>query len=377
MFIKELELKNFQKHTYFKAIFTPNVNVIFGASGSGKSCIIRSIRWLFFPNELRGDVVRKEGTKKTSVKGILDNGVIIERVKTATLNRYKITIGKETKEYDAIGKGLPEEVLNVLKVRPIEIDKDNLILNVANQLSLPFLFDKSPTFRVKLFNKLTGNDIIDNVFQSLNKDILQIGREEKLENEHLIELNENKEQVTKDINNAQKDYNKFSKIYEKVKSKIETYNRLIKCQDKLIKVDIEEGDVNLKLKSIKLIPDKNLIQLEKRIDKFDKLNQLVSHLKEIKNELINVDKELAKILLPKINLKDLKNKIETLERLVELQDLVKNNKDKQSKTIIELNKIIEEIKIKNKEYKELLGRIKICPVCQTKLSEEAIEEIRL
>lgn len=377
MYLKSLELNNFQKHKYLKIELSPKVNVIYGKSDSGKSCIIRAIRWLFFPNELRGDVVRREGSKKTSVIATLSNGAIIERIKSATLNRYKITIKGETKEYDTIGKGLPDEFYQIIKVKPVEVDKDHLILNVANQLSLPFLFDKSPTFRVKLFNKLTGNDIVDKVFQSLNKDLLQINREEKLENEHLKELQSSQEQIKQDINKTGKEYAKFSKLYEQIKLKVEKYDELNECQLKLTKVDDELGNVNNELESIKLIPDKNLIQLEKRIDRFDKLNSLVSHLKEIKEEVINVDKKLASIILPKININKLRDKIEVLEKLVELKLALKESNENKEKIEEELGNVIEGIKRESKQYKELLKKVGICPVCKTKLNEKAIEEIKL
>ena len=101
MYITELHLINFQKHEDLKLTFDKGVNVICGNTDIGKSCIIRAIRWIFW-GEPKGDVIRKEGTKKTSVKVTLDNGAIIERIKSATSNVYKLTINNETKVFNSI-----------------------------------------------------------------------------------------------------------------------------------------------------------------------------------------------------------------------------------------------------------------------------------
>jgi len=189
IWIKKLELINFQKHADLTIPLVNGINVIHGASFAGKSCVVRAIKWLFF-NEPKGDVVRKEEgdkfTKKTSVKITFENNgkeITVERVKSNSINSYIVYDGeKKEPPYNSVGKTIPDDIKKLLGVSTFNIDKDSLILNVANQITLPFLFDKSGTFRMKLFNKLTGASIIDKVFQSLNKDILQLNRKEKSEN---------------------------------------------------------------------------------------------------------------------------------------------------------------------------------------------------
>ncbi len=151
MWIKKLQLINFQKHSDLKIDFKNGVNVLYGSSDAGKSCIRRAIEWITQNESIDG--IRKTGTKQTSVSIILDNDIEIERIRSQSINRYIIRQGDDEKVYDAVGKSIPDEVKEVLSIYPIDIDGEEIYLNSYPQIGLPFLFDKSPSFRMKLFNK--------------------------------------------------------------------------------------------------------------------------------------------------------------------------------------------------------------------------------
>ena len=162
--------------------------------------------------------VRKTGTKITIGEIENDDGTIIRRIKSASINAYEIEKDEEIKRYDSFGRNMPDEVLNTLGCRLMDIDGDGLNLNISPQISLPFLLKESPVFRMKVLNKLTGNDILDSVVQSFNKDNLKISREskvleedkedkEKIYSEELIKLTEINEKYIK----AKETIRKFSK----------------------------------------------------------------------------------------------------------------------------------------------------------------------
>ena len=111
MWLKKLTLKNFQKHENLTLDFTPGVNILYGHSDAGKSCIRRAIGFVFFGDPRTDAVIRKEGTKQTSVTALLDNGNEVERVKSASVNRYIVRVPNEKElVYDSIGAEIPEEV---------------------------------------------------------------------------------------------------------------------------------------------------------------------------------------------------------------------------------------------------------------------------
>lgn len=331
MYIKKLELTNFQNHAHLTLDFTNKVNVIFGKTDSGKSNIVRAIKYLFF-GKPSGDVVRKEGTKKTSVKATLDNDITLERIKSASTNRYILTVRGEKKVFDAIGKEIPQAIKDVIKVRPIEVDKSSIILNVADQIALPFLLDKSGSFRMKLFNKLTGSDIIDKCLQSFNKDILRIGREERLEREHLEEGQKSLKDVEIQKIKVEEKHKKFSTLYKSLKEKYEQYKKL---EESLMVLSCTEAELEI------------------------------------------VGKKLDKIKIPKISTKDLQEKIERLENLKDYYLTIKNNKEKETTIGNDITKITIQLENCINKYKEILTKLKICPTCKQEISQDKIKEIKL
>ncbi len=377
MIIKKLELYNFQKHSHLEIDFTQGVNVIYGQTDAGKSCIRRALDVLYF-NNWKPDY-RKSGTKKTIIKGTFDNGIQVERINSASVNAYVLHIpGKEKPDrFDAINRSIPEEVLKVLKTTTIDVDNDKLNLNIANQIALPFLLDKSGTFRSKLFNKLTGSDIVDKSLQGLNKDILRISREEKLEKEGLEGKKKQMEELTKEKVKIENIYNKASKIFTDLKEKQEKYEQLKEYLEKLDNVRNEIRQVNDSLKEIKLIDNQTLINLNDNINKLSDYSQLLNDLKNNKRELENTDKELGQLKIPEIDINILKGKTERINNLIKLKNELENIQILREKVVLDIIK--EKAKIENGqiEYRELLKKSGKCPVCKGKITEECLERIKL
>jgi len=376
MHIKEIELTNFQKHSNFKANFTDGVNVIYGATDTGKSCIVRAIKWIFF-GEPKGDVVRKEGTKKTSVKVTLENNIVVEKIKSNTVNAYILKVGDEEKRFDAVGKKIPEEIKKILKVRTIDIDNESIILNIADQIALPFLLDKSGISRMKFFNKLTGNNIIDKVMQSLNKDILQIGREEKIEIEHQKEREKSLKEVSEKRDKIEKVYKEFLEIYNRLKEKSERHEKLSNLATELQNNKSETKLNREKLGKIKTIDENKLLDLEVSIERLEKLNEFLYNIKRIKKDLLEVEEKLKTIKIPEIDINKLRVNIERLTNLRKMITQLNDIKIANENFTKKIDTIVKEIKKDTEKYKKLLQESGICPTCKTKMDENKIKEIKL
>ena len=360
MFVRILELNNFQKHSHLKLEFSDKLNVLYGDTDAGKSCIIRALKWIFF-NEPKGDIIRKEGTKKTSAKVTLDNGVIVEKIKSNSINAYILYKDGEEKRFDAVGKTIPDEIKKALQVTTINVDNEEVILNIADQISLPFLIGKSATFRSKLFNKLTGSDIIDKVFQSLNKDILKIGRETKLETEHLKEQQKSLEEVTLQKNKLKKLYSNFKNQFDNLKVLQERYEKAVDLKDKLEVNYCDLQETKVLLSNIKIISNDLVIGLKKDIDKLENYEVLINKLKALNAELENTDEQLNKIRIPKIDIDKLKNDYDKLKRLKDLYSQLLEVKGVIIDSDSEIHQYKNLITENEKKYKELLKEIKVCP----------------
>ena len=103
---------NFQKHEHLEINFVDGVNVLYGASDIGKSCIRRAIEWIVQNENIDG--VRRTNSKKTSVSITLDNDIEVERIRSQSINRYIIRKGKDEQIFDAVGKSIPNEVKELM-----------------------------------------------------------------------------------------------------------------------------------------------------------------------------------------------------------------------------------------------------------------------
>lgn len=357
MYITKVEITNFQKHAHLVVDLINGVNVIYGASGSGKSCFVRSLRWVIL-NDINIDI-RKEGTKKTSVKVTFDSGVEIERIKSASINQYRLILGKEVKEYNAIGRNIPDDILQVINMLPITIDKEEVNLNIANQISLPFLMDKSPNFRMKLFNKMTGNDVLDNVFQGLNRDILRIGKEEKFVSEQLEENKGQLNTIEATKNLLQAKYDKFVKKLKELKTTEERYVLLSNISQQLNAIGNNIIDVEEEIDEIRTVDLKKVEDLKQVCEKLNKLNTLSEKNKKLQTQLSEL--ESKKINIPNVDLDKLKSSTEKHKLLTQISNGLNNLSS-------EMIDIEEELEISNqkieqaiKEQEELLKSISVCP----------------
>ncbi len=364
MNILQLELFNFQKHEHLLLNFTKGVNVIVGATDCGKSTIIRAIRWTGYPDQLRGEVVRKTGSKKTSVKITLDSGIIIERIKTSTVNSYKLTIKGEEKEYNATGGTLPSDIQDIIKFIPIEIDQDKIILNIANQIALPFLLDKSGIFRQKLFNKLTGNDRIDSAMQGLNRDILQVGRDEKSVTQQIEELSISLSNIKTQRETAEKLSILFTKKVNEIKVLNDKLTTLAELQVSLNKVNNQLFETKKSIGLIKSIPVDIIKKIKEQIIKLDNYLTIQKEIKKVNNELNTINKSLLTIKVPTIDIKGLIKGSEKLDILIKWKENLFTINESLQLCIPKVEKYNKEIKDNEEKKKEILKSITICPFHQ-------------
>lgn len=376
MYLKSLEVNNFQCHKHLKIDFVNNVNVIYGQTASGKSCLRRALEWVYY-NESKGYTLRKIGTKKTSAKITLDNDIQVERIKSASVNAYILYINGEEKRFDAIGKEIPEEVRKVLKSTHINVDNEKLILNIDKQMTMQFLLGRSDTFKSKLFNQLTGSDIVDKASQSFNKDILHIGKEEKIEKEHLEEQKKSLEELDKKKVSVKKVYNLLTTSYNELEEKLLTYEKIKDYSQQLNDINIKLKETNDKLKTIKIINQDDLEIIETCIENLDYFNKLYTDLQNINENTEIIQNKLKDIKIPEINIKELQEKIEQLNKLQKIVTQLNNTKTNVDKLITKNDNLTKEIKENIIEYKTMLKKIGKCPTCHSKISEEILKEIKL
>jgi len=151
--MKSLKIKNFMKHKNLSLEFEPGLNLITGPSSTGKSCVLKAIRW-FYLNQPAGFAYKNNDVKRGKVIVEID-GMVKER-SSSNSGIYKIN----GQEYKALGGKVP-------------VDFGVSELNFIDQLNPYWFFNLSGSERSSFLYELVGlnniNEILDNIKNERNK----------------------------------------------------------------------------------------------------------------------------------------------------------------------------------------------------------------
>lgn len=316
MIIKKIQLKNWQKHIDLALNFVDDVNVISGLSNTGKSSIRRAIDWVCFNANISENDYRTEGTSETSVKIWLDNDFVIERIRSNSINRYILSKeGCEDRLFDKFGSDIPEEIQQVLQVNEIEIENEKINLNIAEQLTLPFLLDKPASFRAKLFNKLTGNELLDKLFKECNKENLHISKEIKETEQNITSQEENLALYSEKYKNLKNKLNTIKEQYDKLKEDIAIYENLKELSSK-IKTNKENKDfIDFKVSQIKTVAEEKIASIKTKIESFKKIQELSYEIEAINEDIEKIAFQKSKIKTTDVNFNNIILNAKLLESL--------------------------------------------------------------
>lgn len=355
--IKSFKILNSQSHAETILNFSDGVNVIVGLSDSGKTAIIRTLRWLV-RNRPSGNALRSYWGGETLAQLETEEGIAVRS--KDKMDSYQLTLhGDETKTFQAIGTSVPEEISRFLNIDDV---------NLQSQLDSHFLLSKTPGEVAQHFNKVARLDKIDKGNSNVNSDIselsLTIGKE-----------------ATKD-----KPATGLIKQIQDAEKQLKVFDYLDKFE---IEVEVLEG------------MDSKLNRLQKSYDdlilKIDNLREIRESIKQ--EELILEDEELINTTLENIYRRDafeeniidiqgllselstIQSTIRTNKDILEDEELVNNllnlhdRKEKQETTFYNLSKVLQRlnnIKVlldkENKNLTVLQVRFKeefpnICPLC--------------
>lgn len=142
--LERLTIVNFQKHRRLVIDLDRQITTIIGRTESGKSTIIRALRWLCL-NRAPGRLTR-HGADKTRVSLVVDGREIV-RAKGIS-NFYKL----DGKAFKAIGNKVPEEIAKLLNLSDY---------NFQQQLDPHFWFSDSAGAVSKELNRIVNLELID------------------------------------------------------------------------------------------------------------------------------------------------------------------------------------------------------------------------
>lgn len=175
--LEELLIQNFQAHAKTRISFDPGITCIVGPSDSGKSAIIRALRWVCC-NIPGGSSFVRHGTKGATVKLLIDGKTITrKRSSNDTTNEYLL----DKESYKAFGRNIPEPILSALNMDSI---------SWQGQHDSPYWFSSTAGEVSRQLNTIVNLSIIDSTLSAITKVVnksatrleVAVDAEEKAEN---------------------------------------------------------------------------------------------------------------------------------------------------------------------------------------------------
>lgn len=185
--IKQLKVQKFQSHDSATLDFRPGVNLIVGDSDSGKSALLRALRWLVF-NRPSGFTFQSHWAAKgepTTVQAFFSDGGNAARTRNRKDNWYLLHNLAEPLE--AVRTDVPAEVKAVVRLDD---------LNVQRQGDKPFLLDESPPEVARVLNTVAGLENIDSAHSRIAAKIRENQAVQRLNDSQLLEVNARLEAYT-------------------------------------------------------------------------------------------------------------------------------------------------------------------------------------
>jgi len=349
--IEQIRLQNFQAHKDTTLELHPKINVIVGESDQGKSSIARALYWLFF-NRPSGDEFVNSPKKKTEVTAIC-KGKEITRVRSKSINKYVINGA----DFDAPRTDVPDQIRDIINFTPT---------NIQLQDDSPFLLHLNSGDVAKKLNNVVGLNLIDSSYSYINSVIKKQSAQEK--------------QLKKEIQEKKKQLQSFAKL-DTIIEKSEKFEQL---QEKLITLDKKHADLSSTIDKIE--QTREVLVLQKKIESTSNplrsLQKALDSLKEQKQKTERILKytRLLMELQTKINKQTKPQKrIKQMTEELTQQIQVLEDKKRKTKAIQKIAKVLKESGDQfdtvskstakaQKEFERYKAKLKICPLCDSKLN---------
>jgi DNA repair ATPase RecN len=376
----EIELKNVGIIREAKLEFKKGLNLIIGASSSGKSTLLRAIRSMM--DNTFSDSNVSYGEKKLAIK-IKDgeNTAIYVRDLGSTTNKTTYKINDTV--YTKVGRNPPDELSSLFKISPVEIDGEKINFNFSSQFAGPFLLLGSQSLLYSILTYRSSFDITkinDLYYSDLKKTKQELNvldkTKETLEQER-YRLNQ-KYDTLKDVPDMFIEMQRVKQKYEQVESLRKTITRF---KELLSAQELERDRVNqinaLLVKFPDVFEQYRKFQLlftvqEKRevlarlmsIGSMDALNTNIERLNTLYNASntistyisIREKSEALKAILVKLNgLPELRS-LELLTYYTEMQESIEDEKTSRNTIENEQN-----------EIEKCINAVGVCPLCNQPL----------
>lgn len=252
--IERIEIFDFQSHhrTVLEPAPAGQLTVIVGPSDSGKTAVIRALRWLYYNVPQGTDFINVRTTTARVAVAMAGGCQVIRERHRKNYNRYQVISGPDPSNYEGFGGEVPAEVQEATGVRPVTIGDLELNLNLAEQLDGPFLGKSvSAGARAKVLGKLAGTEEVDYAAKQLNADLYRRRQDEKNLVAEIARLQKELKKYDY-LTQLEQTINQVAGILSAVKEAQEKKVRLEKLRDDLKAVNQQIQSCNRQIDSLSM-----------------------------------------------------------------------------------------------------------------------------
>jgi DNA repair protein SbcC/Rad50 len=356
--LESIHIKNFQSHKDTKLELHLGINAIIGTSDTGKSSILRAIKFLS-SNRPRGTAFISHGKDESEVQLKFD-GTTITRKRGKKTNSYEL--GNQS--FDVVKSDVPEEITQFLNFSDTTIqsqhDKYFLLQDTAGEVA-------------KKLNKVADLDIIDYVMKEVNSAVSENKRNIKYTQERIDELEtgideyEHLKKAEVLLSNLTKRTNQHTELAnlqweingacEKIKSTEET----IKILDDWLK--IEESFIGI-IRSCK--------ELRDLLVKEQNLENIIKEIEDSKRRVKKLSGRAEGEETVEVILRYTEERERLVRDLIHIEEVIYST-ELENEVITEKGLDIEDL---TKVAVNLIQENKLCPLCGGEIGENVLDHVR-
>lgn len=183
--IKAIRIRGFQSHIDTEAFFSPHLTVITGATDSGKTAILRAIRWIAF-GEPGGAAFINNTIGEAMVEITMDNDVLVQKTRKGNKTEYQVVDADGERLQTWESAAVPPEVTAALGLVKQTFGDVDATINFAYQLDAPFLISLPASAGAKVLGKIAGTEVVDLAVKDVAKETYA-ARQEIAQAERAIE----------------------------------------------------------------------------------------------------------------------------------------------------------------------------------------------
>ena len=353
MTIKSLSIKNFQSHEDSKLNLHPGVNVIIGASDTGKSAIFRALSWVI-RNKIDDSSFRSRWGGKTDVEIVFSDDKEISRVQDKSNAYYLVDpVNSIDEEYKAFRTDIPEDIFSALNMD---------VLNIASQFDPPFLLSDSAGEVAKTLNKIANLTDIDVSISNIRKSVLSNSRDISSTMSQLEDLETQKEALSfvHELEQKVTKYETLQKSFSELERKSQVLNKTLTV--------IDETEKKLDLLESFLTIEKDITLISALVDR---RKALESSIKGLKQAICDIETTASDIEGINLFLSSEKIVLEALCLVNKKAELESSyNKLKKGIATVEFNqqRLLEAEELLNRASDEFeRNKPNICPLCEREI----------